>query len=75
MYIFKSKTLNHKTRLKLIINPILRKMQWFTDKPFVIASICDIIKQEDDGSYIIKFYHYKFMRVFYIKEQKIGKNR
>lgn len=28
----------HKTRLKLIINPLLRKIQYWTDKPYVIAS-------------------------------------
>ena len=28
----------HRTPLKVSINPILRLLQWFTDKPYVIAS-------------------------------------
>jgi hypothetical protein len=28
----------HKTKLKCIVNPILRKLQWFTDSPYVIVS-------------------------------------
>lgn len=27
----------HTTRLKRIVNPVLRKIQWFTQSPFVIA--------------------------------------
>jgi hypothetical protein len=30
--------MTHKTKLKCLINPVLRKLQWFTDKPYVIVS-------------------------------------
>ncbi len=29
----------HRTLLKVILNPILRKIQWWTDTPYVIASV------------------------------------
>lgn len=48
---------NHRTKVKCIINPILRKIQFFTNKPYVIASVTD-------HGY---FLYYKIMRVLYIK--------
>jgi len=47
----------HRTKVKRIINPILRKIQFFTNKPYVIASVTD-------HGY---FLYYKIMRVLYIK--------
>lgn len=46
----------HRTRLKLIVNPILRKLQFFTKKPWVIASIVDM----KDG--VPKFIKYSLYR-------------
>lgn len=51
---------NHCTRIKCICNPILRKIQFFTNKPFVIASICDI-----NGDQVPVFKYYVFTRVEY----------
>ena len=31
----------HKTRLKVTINPVLRFIQFWTNKPFVIISNCE----------------------------------
>ena len=36
----------HRTRIKLIINPILRFIQFYTDSPYVISSIFEIIGNE-----------------------------
>lgn len=33
----------HKSPLKLVLNPILRKIQWFTDRPYVIVSQTEFI--------------------------------
>lgn len=49
----------HKHPLKLIVNPILRKLQFFTNKPYVIASKFD--KQRT------KFIGFTFCRVRYYK--------
>jgi hypothetical protein len=47
-----------------VINPILRKIQFFTNFPFVISSICDFVcEKEGEQTYI--FYHYSFQRVRY----------
>jgi hypothetical protein len=45
----------HSTRLKRIVNPVLRKLQFWTDKPFVIYSTF-----END-----KFIRYGFGRVWF----------
>lgn len=37
-YIFEKGCWMHKTKLKLFLNPILRKLQFWTDTPFVIYS-------------------------------------
>lgn len=52
----------HKTPLKCFINPILRKIQFWTDKPFVIASICDV--SENNKPVFLK---YTIKRVKYYK--------
>lgn len=49
--------LKHKTKLKLFINPMLRKLQFFTNKPYVIASYFENNK----------FIKYQFKRVRYFK--------
>lgn len=46
----------HRTRLKCIINPILRFLQFWTDKPYVIASMTNF---KDDLPY---FSHYTMQR-------------
>lgn len=51
----------HKSPLKLVLNPILRKIQWFTDRPYVIVSQTEFI---DDKPNFIK---YGIKRVYYIK--------
>lgn len=43
-YIHKGNYWMHKTRLKLIVNPILRRLQFWTDIPYVIASTTEFIK-------------------------------
>lgn len=61
---FKTRTHNHRTTLKCLINPILRKIQFFTNYPFVISSICDFVcEKEGEQTYI--FYYYRFQRVRY----------
>jgi hypothetical protein len=52
---------NHRSPIKLIINPILRKLQWFTQRPYVIASETKFV----DGK--PEFIAYKFCRVFHAK--------
>ena len=60
-YSYENKTYwKHKTPLKCIINPILRKLQFFTDSPFVISSECEFRKDQDP-----KFIRYRFQRVAY----------
>ena len=44
------------------MNPIFRRIQFWTDTPYVIASISQ--KIPDNGYYFIK---YKIMRVKYIR--------
>lgn len=51
---------NHKTSIKCLINPIFRLVQFYTFKPFVIASLCDITDSENP-----KFIKYQFKRVRY----------
>jgi len=40
-YVFEDGCWKHKTKLKLIVNPVLRKLQFWTNKPYVICSITD----------------------------------
>lgn len=51
----------HKSPVKLIVNPILRKLQFFTDRPYVIASETEFVNS------IPYFVKYKFCRVPYKK--------
>lgn len=50
----------HRTPLKCIINPILRFIQFYTNKPFVIYSECE----EVDGKW--HFIKYGFGRIEYV---------
>ena len=50
---------NHKTLLKCTINPILRILQFWTDRPYVIYSNFDIEKD--------KFLGYGFGRIKHIR--------
>lgn len=51
----------HPTPIKKLINPILRKIQWYTNKPFVIASKT---KWKNNKPFFIK---YSFQRAMYEK--------
>lgn len=33
----------HRTVLKVIVNPILRSLQFWTDRPYVIASVIKVV--------------------------------
>ncbi len=46
----------HKTKLKCIINPILRLIQFYTDDPYVIVSI---FENDKFTKYIVKKMKYK----------------
>ena len=59
-----TKSYMHKTKIKCIINPFLRFVQFYTNKPYVIASICDIKT--------LHFDRYIFRRVTY-KGEKYGR--
>lgn len=52
----------HRTWLKCIVNPILRFIQFWTNKPYVISSITEF----KDG--LPYFQHYTFERVRYLKK-------
>jgi len=54
----------HKTPLKCLINPILRFIQFYTDKPFVIYSECE---KNNEKWHFIK---YGFGRVKYFRNCK-----
>lgn len=62
-YVYQDDTWKHRSPIKLLLNPILRKIQFFTNKPYVIAS--DTGFDINGKPYFIK---YKFMRVEYIKD-------
>lgn len=47
-HIYKGKKYwTHKTSLKCFVNPILRILQFFTDKPFIITSVCEFRKNQE----------------------------
>ena len=50
----------HRSRIKCIINPVLRKLQYYTNKPYVIASFIT-----DKG----EFSHYVVKRVEYVRSK------
>ena len=54
------KVVSHRTMLKIIINPLLRLLQFWTYTPYVIAS--EYGKCPINGYYFIK---YRFMQVKY----------
>lgn len=51
----------HRTPLKCFVNPILRAIQFWTDKPYVIYSNCEKIEEK------WHFKKYGFGRIKYIK--------
>jgi len=51
----------HRSLLKIIVNPILRKIQFWTKKPWVITSNCVM-----DEKGIPHFLNYYFDRVEYL---------
>lgn len=55
----------HKTPLKCFVNPILRFIQFYTDKPFVIYSECE---KNNEKWHFIK---YGFGRVKYFRNRSI----
>ena len=55
-------TIVHKTKLKCFINPLLRCIQCFTDRPYVITSM---ISRDNNECYL--FEGYTFKRVKYIR--------
>lgn len=67
---FRTLTKNHKPLLKLIINPILRKLQFWTRTPYVITSVCDFIGTDDDF-YIYEFLNYTIKRMRYFKKDEL----
>ena len=60
-YVYENGIWMHRSPIKLAINPILRKIQFFTDKPFVIASETIFVDK------IPQFVGYKFCRIFYMR--------
>ena len=60
-YIEEDGILKHKTPLKLFINPILRKLQFWTTRPYVFASITNYVEG------VPTFEKYQFMRIRYWK--------
>jgi hypothetical protein len=50
--------MTHSTRLKRIVNPVLRKLQFWTDRPCVIVSIFNYGKTD------LIFSHYTIMRMY-----------
>ena len=56
--------LRHITYLKLILNPVLRLLQFYTDKPYVIASIVQFNDSHDPHE-IPEFIKYSFSKVQY----------
>ena len=36
----------HQSPIKLLVNPILRKIQFYTDRPFVIASVTEFVNKK-----------------------------
>lgn len=72
-FFFKDKKRNawrHRTPIKCIINPILRAIQFWTSKPYVICSICDYKECDVTHDSVPFFVKYSLMRVEYIKKQK-----
>lgn len=53
--------ITHRTPLKCIVNPILRRIQFWTDRPWVITSL---MKEVDDR---LTFVRYEFHRVLWYR--------
>ena len=56
-YIYEGNNWYHKTPLKLLVNPLLRKIQFFTRRPYVIASKTEFKEGNP------KFLGYSFRRI------------
>lgn len=63
-FIYKNGCWMHRTYLKRFINPLLRFIQFYTDKPYVIYSICE---KNNEKWHFIK---YGFGRIKYLKRNK-----
>jgi hypothetical protein len=63
---FKCETMNHKSSIKLFVNPILRKIQFWTMEPFVISSMANVV-QTFPNYILFEFLGYKIQRVRYEK--------
>ncbi len=62
---YKFGEIRHRSPLKCLANPVLRLMQFWTNKPYVIAS--EYGKCSVNGYYFIR---YRFMRVEYKDTKK-----
>ena len=67
-FVFEHNCWMHKTPLKLLVNPILRFIQFYTKSPWVIASKCNF---EQSRPIFIK---YIFQRVRYFKSLEEKEN-
>jgi len=65
-FVFKYGFVMHRPPFKVFINSILRKIQFFTDTPFLISSECEF-----DSSGKWHFVQYSFKRVKQIKNPRI----
>ncbi len=61
-YVYEDGNWMHKTPIKLFINPILRKIQFFTNKPYVIASLTMFVGD------VPCFIKYQIHRVEYVRK-------
>lgn len=62
---FTSTTNNHKSKLKLIVNPILRKLQFWSETPYVIVSIVErVSKKGEEVTYVFLKYGFRPTRFF-----------
>lgn len=67
-FVYEDGTWYHRSKLKLFLNPILRKIQFWTNTPYVIASDVFFVHHAKHGK-IPVFIKYKFCRVQYYKEK------
>lgn len=63
-YVYKDgKCINHRPPIKVILNPILRTIQFWSNSPWVIASMTNC---DSDGT--AHFINYIFTKVTYVKK-------
>lgn len=58
-YVFKDGCWMHRSPIKLLINPCLRKIQFWTNRPYVIASNTKFVNSTPH------FINYEFVRIKY----------